>query len=266
MAKVSLVLGGGGARGAAHLGVMVALEDYGLRPQLVVGVSIGALVGAVFCALPFLEATERLEAASKKVKTEIVGRKSFSHYFQTRRFFSESFKRTLLEEDLALAGIRFCDLHTPFFVTAVALPGFKRLEIGGQEDQSGIVDAVLASSATQWPYSWKGKLFLDGGISGNVPVRIAQERGSDHIFAVNLGFLFKRYWDWREYLPWKIIDYFGKQMVNRELAAARSAGARIYEIYSPRVETFSVYDFSTPEALQKEGYETCQRILEELEG
>ncbi len=262
MAKVSLVLGGGGARGAAHLGVIKALQDGGVQPEVVVGVSIGALVGAVFCAFPFPEATERLEAASKKIKAEVLKEKSSSPYFQTRRLFSESRKRTLLEEDLGLVGIRFCDLHTPLFVTAVTLPEFKRVEIGGKEDRSGIVDAVLASSA-QWPYSWNGKLFLDGGISGSLPVRVAQERGSDTIFAVNLGYLFKRYSDWKEYLPWKIIDYVGKQMVSRELETTRSKGARIYEIYSPRVETFSVYDFSSPEALQREGYETCHRILEE---
>jgi len=265
MAKISLVLGGGGARGAAHLGAIKAFQERGLKPQLVVGVSIGALVGAVFCAFPFSEATERLEAVSKKIKAKILRQKSYCPYLQTRRFFSEPFKRTLLEDDLGLGGIRFCDLHTPFFVTAAALPNFKRVEVGGKEDRSGIVDAVLASSAVQWPYPWNGKLFLDGGISGSLPVRIAQERGSDYIFAVNLGYLFKRYLDWREYLPWKIIDYLGKQMVSRELEAARSAGARIYEIYSPRVESFSVYDFSTPEALQREGYETCRRMLEEME-
>jgi NTE family protein len=265
MAKVSLVLGGGGARGAAHVGVIQALQEGGLLPEVVVGVSIGALVGAVFCAFPFPEATERLEAASKKIKDEVLKEKSSSPYFQTRRLFSESRIRALLENDLGLVGMRFYDLHTPLFVRAVTLPEFKRVEIGGKEDRSDVVDAALASCA-QWPYSWNGKLFLDGGISGSLPVRIAQEKGSDCIFAVNLGYLFKRDSGWKEYLPWKIIDYLGKQMVSRELETTRSTGARIYEIYSPRVETFSVYDFSSPEALQREGYETCRRILEEWEG
>ena len=265
MAKVSLVLGGGGARGAAHLGVIQALQEGGLQPEVVVGVSIGALVGAVFCAFPFPEATERLKAASKKIKDEVLKEKTSSPYCPARRLFSESRRRTLLEADLGLVGMRFCDLHTSLFVRAVTLPAFQRLEIGGKEDRSAVVDAVLASCA-QWPYSWNGKLFLDGGISGSLPVRIAQEKGSDCIFAVNLGYLFKRGSGWKEYLPWKIIDYLGKQMVSRELETTRSTGARIFEIYSPWVESFSVYDFSSPEALQREGYENCRRILEEWEG
>ncbi len=265
MAKVSLVLGGGGARGAAHIGVIQALQERGLQPEVVAGVSIGALVGAVFCAFPFPEARERLEAGSKKIKDEVFKEKSSSPYFQTRRLFSESRTRKMLEFDLGLAGMRFCDLHTPLFVRAVTLPAFKRVEIGGKELRFGIVDAVLASCA-QWPYSWNGKLFVDGGLSGSLPVRIAQERGSDTIFAVNLGYLFRRYSGWKEYLPWKIIDYLGQQMVSRELETTRSTGARVYEIYSPRVETFSVHDFSSPEALQREGYETCRRVLEEWEG
>lgn len=265
MTKISLVLGGGGGRGAAHLGVLTALQESGLKPELVVGVSVGALVGAVFCAFPFAEATERLEAASGKVKIEMSKGKTTFPFFQTRRVFSEAYKKRLLEVDLGLAKVRFCDLHTPLWVTATALPCFKRVEMGGEENQSGIVDAVMASSATQRPYRWNGGLFLDGGICGNLPVRLAQERGSNHIFAVNLGFLFKRYSDWREYMPWRIVDYVGKQMVNRELQAARSAGAQIYEVYSPRVNAVSVYDYCGPEELRKEGYEISRRMLEEME-
>ncbi|MEK7339012.1 MAG: patatin-like phospholipase family protein, partial [candidate division NC10 bacterium] len=59
-----LILGGGAARGAAHLGILVALGEAGLTPDLVVGVSIGAIVGAVYCqdgsaALPRLRAAAR---------------------------------------------------------------------------------------------------------------------------------------------------------------------------------------------------------------
>ena len=262
MAKVSLVLGGGGARGAAHVGATKALQERGVAPELVVGVSVGALVGAVLCAFSFSEAMERLQTASGKAKLAMARRNPSSPYLQSRQIFSTPFKRRVLENELGLAGIRFCDLHTPFFLTAVALPDFRRVTIGGTESQSNLVDGLLASSAVRWPYSWNGKLFLDGGIAGNLPARIAQEKGSDCIFAVNLGFLFKRCTGWEQYLPWKIIDYWGKQMVDRELRATRLAGAQVYEIYSPRVEAFSVYDFSAPEELQEEGYEACCRILE----
>jgi len=265
MGEIALVLGGGAARGAAHLGVIQALEEKGMRPELVVGVSIGALVGAVYCAFPFREAMERLEAASRRIKTEIGGGDGLPLFFRVRHLFSQSCRRAILEQDLGLAGIRFSDLHTPLYLTATALPEFRRTTIGGRDEPSFIIDSILASSAAHWPYLWKGKPFLDGGLAGAVPARVAQEKGSGLILAVNLGFLFKYDGGWRRYQPWKIIDYSGKRLIQRELQRARAPGAQVYEIYSPRIEAFSVFDFSSPEELKREGYEACRQILEKIQ-
>jgi len=265
MGKIALVLGGGAARGAAHLGVIQALEEEGVRPELVAGVSIGSWVGAVYCAFPFREAMLRLEAASRGMETEMRGKDVLPLFFKVRHLFSESSKRTILERDLGLSGIRFSDLHTPFYLTAIALPEFKRVTIGGREESSFLIDPLLASSALYWPYSWNGKPFLDGGLAGAVPARVAQERSSDLILAVNLGSLFRDDVGWRRYQPWKIIDCLGKRLIRRELQEARAAGAQIYEIYSPRIEAFSLYDFSSPGELKREGYEACRQILEKIQ-
>jgi predicted acylesterase/phospholipase RssA len=235
-----------------------------MRPDLVVGVSIGAWVGVVYCAFPFPEAREKLEAASRRIQSRMPGRDSLPAFFRVRHLFSTTGKREVLEGDLGLARLRFSDLHTPFYLTTVALPEFKRVTIGGRAEASSLIDPLLASSAVHWPYSWKGKAFLDGGIAGNVPVRVAQERGSDLILAVNLGFLFKLGAGWKRYLPWKIIDYFGKGLTQREFRETRAAGAQVHEIYSPRIEAFSVYDFSHPEELRREGYDACRQALEEM--
>lgn len=265
MKRRALVLGGGAARGAAHLGVIQALEDSGYRPDLVVGVSIGAWVGAVYCSFPFPEALERMEAVAQRIALELGKVDPLLPFFRVRHLFSESSKRALLGDDLGLEGIRFSDLHTTFYLTALMLPQLRRVAIGGRDNASSIIDPLLASSAAHWPYSWNGKLFLDGGLAGNVPVRVAQERGCDLILAANLGFLFKYCAGRGRYRPWKIVDYLGKQMTQKEFQAARAAGAVVYEIYSPRIEAFSVYDFSSPERLKKEGYEACRQILEEIQ-
>ncbi|MDH7499605.1 MAG: patatin-like phospholipase family protein, partial [candidate division NC10 bacterium] len=147
MGKLSLVLGGGAARGAAHLGVFQALEEMELRPELVVGVSIGAWVGAAFCAFPFQEAMERLEGTLRRIRSELGEENGLPLFFRVRRLFSLSRKRAVLEGDLGLAGLRFSDLHTPFYVTTVALPECKRVVIGGRDESSLLIDPVLASSA-----------------------------------------------------------------------------------------------------------------------
>ena len=64
--KLALVLSGGGALGMAHLGVLKALEENNIKPDIVVGTSIGALVGGVYCAgIPL----ERIVEEAQKVKT-----------------------------------------------------------------------------------------------------------------------------------------------------------------------------------------------------
>jgi len=264
MGRLALVLGGGAARGAAHLGVIQALEEKGVRPELVAGVSVGAWVGAVFCAFPFREAMQRLEETSRRIQNEVHGQSALAGFFRVRRLFSLSSKRAILERDLGLAGLRFSDLHTPFYLTAVALPEFIRVTIGGKDDPSFLIDPILASSAAHWPYFWKEKFFLDGGLGGHVPVQVAQERGIDFILAVNLGFFFKYQPGWKRYQPWKVIDYFGKRLSRRELVKARAAGAEVHEIHSLRIEAYSVYDFSIPEEIKREGYEAACQILEKI--
>lgn len=267
MSRLALVLGGGAARGAAHLGVIQALEEKGIRPDLVVGTSIGAWVGAVYCCFPFSQAMDRLERVARQIASHIQGQRGFAPLFplfQARKVFSKSWKRATLEGELGLAGVRFSDLHTPFYLTTFRLRGRKRVTIGGKDDGSQIGDPLLASSATGWPHSWDDRLFLDGGIAGNVPARVAQQVGGECVLAVNLGFFFKYYDGWGRYRPWKIIDYWGKQRTRRELEAVRSGGVAVHEIYSPRIESFSVYDFSSPEVLKKEGYEACCQILDKV--
>ncbi|MGH7363502.1 MAG: patatin-like phospholipase family protein, partial [Candidatus Methylomirabilales bacterium] len=104
-----LILGGGAARGAAHLGVLAALCEAGLTPDLVVGVSIGAIVGAVYCqsgpaALPLLRVVARSIAP------------------EGRRLLAPARRRAVLEEDLGLRGVTFERLPLPLRVTATALP------------------------------------------------------------------------------------------------------------------------------------------------
>lgn len=265
MERWALVLGGGAARGAAHLGVLQALEERGLRPDLIVGVSIGALVGAVYSRFPFPEAVERLEGTAQKIAAKVRTHPSSSSFLQSRGFFSEASKKSLLEHDLGLEGVRFSDLHTDFYLTVLSLPQGRRLALGGKGNASFITGPLLAGSTFHWPYLWNGNFFLDGGIAGNCPVQVAQEKGFRLILGVNLGFLFKHHARGDRFRPWVVIDYLGKKIMERELRRAREAGTTVHIIHSPRIESFSIYDFSSPDRLKKEGYEACVRTLEKIE-
>lgn len=247
-----LILGGGAARGAAHLGVLAALCEAGLTPDLVVGASIGAIVGAVYCqdgpaALP------RLRAVARSIARE------------GRRLPGAARRRALIEEGLGLRGATFAGLRVPLRVTATALPTFRRTVLG-DPPAPPLVEAVLASSALplQRPVPLGGTPHYDGGLTGNLPARVAIERGCPILLCVPLGVVFRRETGWRRFLPWKAVDAVGWAMMRREISACRAAGAIVLEAYSPAIEEESVLGFDCLDKLEEEGYKAASLIVPSL--
>ena len=248
----ALVLGGGAARGAAHLGILVALGEAGLTPDLVVGVSIGAIVGAVYCqdgpaALP------RLRAAARGLARE------------GRRLPGAARRRALIEEGLGLRGVTFESLPLPLRVTATALPTLRRA-VFGDPPAPPLVEALLASSALPLhpPVYLRGTPHYDGGLTGNLPARVAIERGCPILLCVPLGVVFRRETGWRRLLPWKAVDAVGWAMMRREVSACRAAGAIVLEAYSPAIEEESVLGFDCLDKLEEEGYKAASRVVPSL--
>jgi NTE family protein len=232
---------------------LAALEEAGLTPDLVVGVSIGAIVGAAYCqagraALP------RLRAAARALARE------------GRRFPAAARRRVLIEEDLGLRGATFAGLPVPLRVTATALPAFRRTVLG-DPPAPPLIDAVLASSALplQSPVPLGGTPHYDGGLTGNLPARVATERGCRILLCVPLGVVFRRETGWRRLLPWKAVDAVGWAMMRRELRACRAAGAIVLEAYSPAIEEESVLAFDCLDKLEEEGYKAASRVVPSLQ-
>lgn len=245
----ALVLGGGAARGAAHLGLLAALSEAGLTPDLVVGVSIGAIVAAVYCragpaALPLLRAVARAVAP------------------EGRGLLTPARRRAFLEEDLGLRGTRFEDLAIPLRVTAAALPTFRRA-VFGDPPAPPLIEALLASSALplHLPPRLGGTPHYDGGLAGNLPARVALDRGYRVLLCAPLGVVFRREPGWRGLLPWKAVDALGWAMMRREMRACRDAGAMVLEAYSAAVEAESVFAFDRLDKLEEEGYKAASRVV-----
>jgi NTE family protein len=181
MAKIGIgiALGGGAARGWAHIGVLKALLDAGIKPDIVAGTSIGAVVGGCYVA-------NRLDALEQ-----------FARELTRRRVFG------YLDFNLAGSGLitgqRLCDrlgqhlgdrtiemLETPF--TAVAT------EIGtGHEvwlSRGRLVDAIRASYALPGifrPVNVNGRWLFDGALVNPVPVSVCRALGARYVIAVNLN-------------------------------------------------------------------------------
>jgi NTE family protein len=175
---IGLALGSGSARGWAHLGVIRALEQAGIRPDLVCGTSIGALVGAAYAAGE-LERFEQWALGLKfKDVVAFLDVSLSSGLFKGERmmdFFRRNFKDRPIEE-----------LAMPFAAVATSLRTGAEVWLR----QGSTLDAVRASIALPGFFSpalREGSVLVDGGLVDPVPVSLARAMGADVVIAVDLG-------------------------------------------------------------------------------
>jgi NTE family protein len=177
--SVSLVLGSGGARGMAHIGVIQWLQEKGYRIQSVVGSSIGAVVGGVFAAGKLQAYTEWVTALSK---ADVLLLLDFS-FSRTGLFKGERIIELLRE----LIGE--CDIEDlPVSFTAVATDVMAGKEVW--LNQGSLFDAIRASFAIPTlftPHEYHGRQLLDGGLVNPVPIAPTLKDLTDITIAVNLN-------------------------------------------------------------------------------
>ncbi|MDE1990293.1 MAG: patatin-like phospholipase family protein, partial [Betaproteobacteria bacterium] len=176
--RIGLALGGGSARGWAHVGVIRALEEAGIRPDLVCGTSVGAMVGAAYAAGEL----ERFEQWLLDMSLRDV----FS-------FMDVSLNGGMLKGDRLMEFFRttFVDhpiegLKMPFAAVATSLQ--TGAEVWLREGST--VDAVRASIALPLlftPVQRDGVFLVDGGLVNPVPVSLARAMGADFVIAVDLS-------------------------------------------------------------------------------
>lgn len=179
--KVGLVLGSGAARGWAHIGIIEALAERGIVPDLIAGSSIGALVGAAAAA----SATGALRDWVQGLDPWDVAR-----FFGVRLggggVVDSERLRDALSRALGLGEARIEQLPLPFAAVATELATGRELWL----QSGGVMDAVMASIALPglFPPAWDGHRWLaDGGLVNPVPVSLARALGADVVIAVQLS-------------------------------------------------------------------------------
>jgi NTE family protein len=148
MPRFALILAGGLARGAAHLGVWRALLDARLMPERVVGVSIGAIIGAWLCKEGQTEETAiRLRDLARTVhKGFSANRVNLRDFLGAWRLISLAQRRSFIEETLAMKGLTFRELSIPLYIAATRLLPPGRVVFGDDLNQP-VTEAILASTA-----------------------------------------------------------------------------------------------------------------------
>jgi len=188
--RTVLVLGGGGMRGMAHVGVLKAMATLGLEYDAIVGTSIGALVGAMAAGgFPL----ERMESILNDVQKQDYFRLNMVKFLLKGTFAPSMYRGDHFKERLAsiLPERGFGDMLVPFFCNAV------RLETGGSVfwgspgfDDIPLVDAIYSSCALPGifePHERGGFSYMDGGIVDALPLRFARTLRPDLVIAVDLS-------------------------------------------------------------------------------
>ncbi len=179
--KIGLALGSGAARGWAHIGVINALEKAGVKPDIVVGTSIGALVGAAYLSHKLPELEQRLIQLTKLETARffnigspfqgVVNKQKMQH-FLTQYVADES----LLIESLSA---RYASVATHLH--------------SGQEvwsTQGKLLDSVWSSISLPGLFpaiKQHGRWLIDGGLVNPVPISVCRALGADIVIAVNLN-------------------------------------------------------------------------------
>ncbi len=267
--KTGLCLGGGGAKGFAHLGVYEVLRERKIPIDCIAGCSIGAIVGA---GIAMGKTPEELKIMMQAFSTKV------PHLFMPRRTgFMKGGVLGAVEEERALEeafpkDLTFEDLPIPLAVNAVDL-------ISGEEvifSSGPLFPAIRASMSLPGlypPVPHQGRLLIDGGVVNKDPVSLCRKLGATRVIAVDLRSLqfeadfskLKRSaegeWVWPR-LDWPY------QILMRSLSIAETARTDLLFrqdppeiLIQPELKDFTIFDVRENEAMIQKGREAAETTL-----
>ena len=266
----ALVLSGGGARGLTHIPVIQELEKRGIVPDMVLGTSMGALVGGLYAAgydgdaLEEVALNENLQDAvysmppmrtvgtirsafderpSNLLKVEI-GDKGIGSQLgvlddtKVNNLLMKLFSRVMVYDD-------FDDLPIPFRAIGTDVTNNRTVIFGS----GSFFDAVRASMAFPVVFApvilEDGSVVVDGGVTANLPVKIARELGADYILAVDCGDALGQYKDEDEAVPPETLTAVISQIIDTMLSADTASDALEADwLISPDYTGIATFDFS----------------------
>ena len=199
--KIGLALGGGGARGFAHLGVLIALEENNIPVDVIAGTSMGAAMGAAKALgmdlgklaqlLSHLDLNELLQVSEntmREVQRAIA--RGMVEYVRGTSWRKETTPENLARMyelfSLLTAKKSFSDVQIPFAVVAADVESGERVVLR----EGKLYQAVTASAAVPGifaPVAHSGRYLIDGGVIDKVPAQVAIDMGAQIVIAVDTG-------------------------------------------------------------------------------
>lgn len=249
MKKIGLALGGGAVLGAAHIGVLRALEEMDVEISFITGTSIGAFVGALYA---FGNNSKDIEEIALRLTwMDISGIAIFESGLLSNAKMGE-----LLGESLGEKKIEDADI--PFAAIATDITNGDKVVL----DKGSAVQAVMASTCIPGifsPVDLNEKLLVDGGIVENIPIDTVRNMGADYVIGVDLNAI-KAYQK-----PDSIIDIMINSFHFTLKTAAKYQTADADLLVTPDLSEFNMISTDQIKDLLEQGYKDAKEQLEKAD-
>ena len=283
--KICLVLSGGGARGAAHVGVIKVLEEYRIPIDCIAGTSMGAVVGAAYASGMSVAEMEKFIAS---ISTEMLFNDNPPREEQSMRqkeddyrtFFGPEFGLkdgklrlpkgvvTGVQLEAVLRGIskvqgfhHFDDLPIPFRAVATDLVTGKAV-VFSEGELASVMRASMSVPGAVAPAEYGGKMLVDGMLTSNLPVQVGRSMGADIIIAVNVGtpLLARDQLTGILGVTTQMLSILTEQNVEVSIASLKPSDILI----SPELGGFSTGDFDHLPQIEPRGEAATRQMAERL--
>lgn len=250
--RVALVLGGGAARGFAHIGVIRVLEQEKIPVDLIVGTSVGSLIGAIYA---YDRNSFELEWTAFSLDKESIFDYGLLNAFGGMSVAKGEKLEAFVKAKVPAANIE--DLKIPFAAVATDLNRGTRVVL----DKGSVAKAVRASSAIPGvfpPVSHQEKVLVDGGVIDNIPVSVAREKGADIVIAVDIG---------EQVINFNIVDIIDVMMQSITIMAAENAKFKKRDadvLIAPKIGEVGMLDFSHKKRCMVAGIDAAQKMMPDV--
>jgi NTE family protein len=248
--KVALVLGGGAARGFAHVGVIRLLEQEKIPINMIVGTSVGSLIGALYASDPNSFNLEWLSFSIEKDDifdySVIYSKMGPVQGDRLEKFIQTKVKAKTMEQ-----------MKIPFYAVATDLNAGNTWVF----EKGSVAKAVRASCSIPGifqPLEMGGRMYVDGGVTDNLPVDVARARGADIIIAVNIQKNIRN-----PHIN-SLVDVILQSIdiMGRELVIHKSRGYDV--LIEPNVGDVSMTDFTQKKKLMDAGIQAAKQALPKI--
>jgi NTE family protein len=270
--KVALVLAGGGAKSLCQIGVLKVLEQEKIPIGMIVGCSMGSVIGALFSLkFPVVKIEEMFLKFCRLRQVEEIERK-FTHgargisrvgdFLRELGFYLvEWLKEGVWKEENLLGGLKslipgdltFSQTKIPFACVATDIRRGRRIVL----HKGNVLSAIVASSSIPGlftPVREKDEILVDGGVLSKVPVTAAEKLGADFIIAISAGSL-------KQKEPSKAIEVLVRMTRIREWEFARIESLLADFLFSPSVNKWHWYSFSHAQEIIQKGEKEARKKI-----